>query len=650
MIVGVEMHKPKRTMENVDEPVQFDPDYRRLHLLDEEELDEIIGTLGLEIPSGVLPSNCYLSFEADEMKCLLWEGYAELIIVHKSYNSTQCYDIRWTLNPGVLLHDCYETTGAYWYGPANSSDNHWYLKQSGFAFDSLSSLGSGTFSTVTEYYWLSSKGTAVIVDMDFPVRISWNEKNRESLCISRSYKESTYSNALNGNRHVQYRVCNGVDMLETHRLVREKFLPRFTEIPDQSLLSSPHWSLTPQPKTLKINESDIADIVNKIKEHNLDCSTVDIDWQWEMKYGDFSFNKTAFSNMDETLQYLSSVNCGLTIKVYPYVNYLSENFKEGLLYRYFVRTAGGNAPVLLRWEHGVGSMIEITNPDAQDWFGSKLRNLISSYNIQTLRFGYGSSFWLPSNSEFFAEPLLPNEVMTIYSKFIDSFAHVVLERTSQTQSIPSLISVQSEIIKSEENTCLKNIIPRVLTLGLLGYPFVISDGFKLDQILDPSVTEYPSKDLFIRWMQLSSFFPATRYTVKPWYYDEEVTAISKNLTKYHQEKVLKIVDSLKDEILSGEPIIRPMWWSAPTDANTFPIDDQFMLGDAILVAPVLCEGKAGVAERSIYFPKGIWRDSSSNALISGPNWIQYYKVKQDEIALFTREVLFEPGSHNPLEH
>ena len=641
VIVGVKLHKPRRTTEPADEAVLFDPKYRRIHLLDDEEMDEIIGTLGIEIPSGIVPSNCYLSFDADEMKCLLWKGYAELLIIHKLYNSTECYDIRWTLNPGILLHDCYEMDGAFWYGPANSSLNQWYLTQSGFSFDSLSSLGSGTFSKVTEYYWLSSKGAAIIAYMDFPVHISLNEKKGESLCISRSYKESSYSDVLHGNRHVQYRVCNGVNILETHRLVRNNFFPKFSEMPDKSLLVSPHWSLTPEPKTLKVNDSDVMDIVTKIIDYKLNCSTVDLDWQWEMKYGDFSFDKRAFSEIERMLQYLSSAGCGMTLKIYPYVNYLSENFKEGLMHKYFVKTAGGNAPVLLRWEHGVGAMIDITNADAQDWFSSKLRNLITSYKIHALRFGYGNSFWLPSNAEFYAKTMLPNEVMTIYSKFINSFTHVVLERTSQTQNIPSLISIPSEIVRTEEHTCLRNVVPLVLTLGMLGYPFLISDGFKYDHTLDPDVAEFPSKELFIRWMQLSTFFPAMRYTVKPWYYDDEVIQISQNLTRFHQNTVLKITDTLKDEIHAGEPIIRPMWWSDPSDENTYPLDDQFMLGNDVIVAPILCEGKAGIAERNIYFPKGIWRDSFSKALINGPIWIQYYKVMQNQTAFFTREVLFQ---------
>ena len=642
VVIGVKLHKPEREQPHKTETFLIDPDYRRIHLFDDDELDEVTGTLGMEIPDQVPVSSCYMNVEdKPEMKCMSWEDYAELTIVHKIYNKTQCYDVRWILNPGVLLTDCYDTAGSHWFGPTNSSDYQWPLKSSPFAYDSLAPSVVGTFSTVAEYLWLSSKGVAIIIVPDFPVHISWNEKSTNTFCISRSRVESSYPDVLNTNRHVQYRICNGINIVETYRFVRSNFFPRVIDLPHHSLLLSPHWSSSSEPSSSRVNDTVITNIAKALMAHKLSCSMVEIDAKWESRYGDFTFDNNAFSNIETMLKNLTDAGCALSVKVYPYVNYMSDNFREGLVHEYFVKSSGGNAPALLQWEHGVGAMVDVTNPVSRDWFNSKLRNLRTNYNISAIRFGYGKLLRLPRYAQFHTEKLLPNKIIKLFSSFIESTGHVILERTSQTQNLPSLINIPFEIVKTEERKCLKNVIPKMLAVSMLGYPFLLSDGFDLQNLRDTNNGELPSPDLFIRWMEISSFFAAVKYTVKPWQYDDEVIKISKNLTRFHEDTVIKTIESLKENIMAGQPIFRPMWWSDPKDENTYLIDDQFFFGENMIVAPILCEGKAGVAERNIYFPKGIWRDSQTAALIPGPKWIQYYNINQNQMGIFTRELLFE---------
>jgi alpha-glucosidase len=57
-----------------------------------------------------------------------------------------------------------------------------------------------------------------------------------------------------------------------------------------------------------------------------------------------------------------------------------------------------------------------------------------------------------------------------------------------------------------------------------------------------------------------------------------------------------------------------MWWLSPDDSETFAIDDQFMVGDDMIVAPVV---QKGALSRTVYLPSGSWREYESNAVISG---------------------------------
>jgi len=91
--------------------------------------------------------------------------------------------------------------------------------------------------------------------------------------------------------------------------------------------------------------------------------------------------------------------------------------------------------------------------------------------------------------------------------------------------------------------------------------------------------------------------------------------------------------------LAGWPIIRPLWWLAPTDDAALRCDSQFLLGDRLLVAPILHQG---ARSRDVYLPGGPsirWRDyfardPSVAEILSGGTWIRNKSVQLDEIAVF----------------
>ena len=76
----------------------------------------------------------------------------------------------------------------------------------------------------------------------------------------------------------------------------------------------------------------------------------------------------------------------------------------------------------------------------------------------------------------------------------------------------------------------------------------------------------------------------------------------------------------------------------PGDRASFKIDDEFMLTNRYLVAPILCQstGDGDTTESDIYVPKGVWRDMISDRVILGPKTIKRYKVSQYEVPYFER--------------
>ena len=162
------------------------------------------------------------------------------------------------------------------------------------------------------------------------------------------------------------------------------------------------------------------------------------------------------------------------------------------------------------------------------------------------------------------------------------------------------------------------------------------------------------KELFIRWYQLFSLFlfffrfiifyyrtqlttflTAMQFSIPPWYFDNQTDIICLNLVNFRIKSGLGFYIEKLASRLDGIPIIRPMWWNnSNADASVFTISDQFMVGDEVVVAPILDEG---VTSRNIYLPGGKWLDVKSNSTILGPAWLSNYQAPLEIIPYFILE-------------
>jgi myogenesis-regulating glycosidase len=80
-------------------------------------------------------------------------------------------------------------------------------------------------------------------------------------------------------------------------------------------------------------------------------------------------------------------------------------------------------------------------------------------------------------------------------------------------------------------------------------------------------------------------------------------------------------------------MVRPLFWHAPRDEATYPIDDQFTLGDRLLVAPLLVPG---ARQRPVYLPAGRWRDYWTGTEHQGPAWLPAHPAPLETLPLFER--------------
>jgi alpha-D-xyloside xylohydrolase len=124
------------------------------------------------------------------------------------------------------------------------------------------------------------------------------------------------------------------------------------------------------------------------------------------------------------------------------------------------------------------------------------------------------------------------------------------------------------------------------------------------------VTPPLSKELFIRWSQwaaLTTFHrlhnSSTRQVRMPWSFDEEAYRLWEDSARLHDRAVPLIQQLWKDASEGGLPPLRPMWLAAPDDPAAGREEQAWMLGDNVLVAPVVTKG---ARTRRINLPSGCW--------------------------------------------
>ena len=169
-------------------------------------------------------------------------------------------------------------------------------------------------------------------------------------------------------------------------------------------------------------------------------------------------------------------------------------------------------------------------------------------------------------------------------------------------------------------------------LGISGFSFVGNDvsGFGLDS----------SEELFIRWMEMGPFIPIFRnhsnmYTRRqePWAFGPRAEKIAKKSIELRYELLPYIYDLYYISHKEGLPIFRPMIMEYEKDMNLLNMREQFMLGENMLVAPVLYEGERS---KTVYLPRGIWFNYFTMEKLQGGKW---YKLpcELDEILVFVKE-------------
>ena len=196
---------------------------------------------------------------------------------------------------------------------------------------------------------------------------------------------------------------------------------------------------------------------------------------------------------------------------------------------------------------------------------------------------------------------------------------------------------------------IKTIIPAILSAGISGHPLVSSHiaGYEYNTL--PTNSE----ELWIRWLQTCTMFPvmwthegSELFFGTKLVFDQspQTQAMFKKYAKLHVQFFPYFYTLVKEGKEKGIPVARPLYFHYPNDPNTIAIKDQFLLGDRIMVAPVL---ESGAVTRNVYFPEGNWYDFCSGTLAAtGPTTLMV-NAPLDHLPIYVKEGTIIPLYNQP---
>ena len=191
---------------------------------------------------------------------------------------------------------------------------------------------------------------------------------------------------------------------------------------------------------------------------------------------------------------------------------------------------------------------------------------------------------------------------------------------------------------------LRGNLPTILGMGLSGQP---NEGSDIGGFAGP----VPGMELFVRWVQQGIFQP--RFSIhsasddntvtEPWMYPE-VKELIKELMLFRYRMSPYLYSLEYEASRTGAPVMRPLVYEFQNDENTYDIDDEFMLGRDLLVAPVMEEG---ADSRMIYLPQdSVWYDMNNNFMRHEGGQIGPVRADLDTTPMFLREGAIVPFALN----
>jgi alpha-glucosidase len=431
-----------------------------------------------------------------------------------------------------------------------------------------------------------------------------------------------------------------------------KTLEEYTRLTGRAPLP-PRWALGyHQCRWGYKSEADIRRVVDGFKEHELPLDAIHLDIDYMDGYRVFTVNEESFPDFKRLADDLAADGIKLVTILDPGVKIDPdyEVYNIGLEQDVFCKLPDGKPLRGLVWPGWV-HFPDFSKQETRAWWGSFYRSLIEA-GVD----GFWHDMNEPASFSAFGEMTLPRvtrhhlegkegsheEAHNLYGGQMNRAGYEAIQRINPEKR--PWILTRSGWAGSQryawkwtgdvESTwpALKMTIGTVLGTGISGFPYTGSDigGF----------SGSPDAELFTRWFQMSAFMALFRnHTAigaplrEPWVYGEPTTSICREFLKVRQSLMPYLYSLSWQAHLTGAPLVRPLSWVDEEDQRLWEVDDSFMLGDALLVAPVV---EQGAAFRKVTLPNGRWYNFWDDVVFDGGREI-VVETSMDKTPVFVKE-------------
>ena len=437
----------------------------------------------------------------------------------------------------------------------------------------------------------------------------------------------------------------------------KKILSRYAELTGHMPLP-PMWALgNQQSRWSYYPDSMVEEVVKQYRDRDLPLDVVHLDIDFMQGYRVFTFDPKRFPDPKGLTEKLSAQGVKLITIVDPGVKYQPPAtsaptstasrpelepqdkryyvYDQGITHNYFQHRKNGELFIPKVWP-GESVFVDYTLPDARRWWGDLHRAYLDNGIA-----GIWNDMNEPSD---FIDQTGKNQIdvvsddegeKTTHAKNRNVFALLMARATYEglerllpdrrpyviTRSGYAGIQRYSTMWIGDTNSTWETLalnIPMFTSLGLSGQPFVGADvgGF----------IGRGNGELLVRSYQVSFLSPFCRnhkvidgYDQEPWRFGKYYEDIIRKYLKLRYQLLPFLYTSLEEAHRTGVPLFRPLLLNYQDDESTYNLDDEFMVGGDLLVAPVM---KSDVTSRLVYLPKGIWYDYWTNRKFEGGTMVR----------------------------
>jgi myogenesis-regulating glycosidase len=469
-------------------------------------------------------------------------------------------------------------------------------------------------------FWYATKGVGLWVRTPLDFRYSVNE-------VVGGKKDGLLRVAMPLASALEYDLMIAGDVREVvRRFAREVGYPR--RVPPAEYFRLPIYTTWVEHKA-EVSQAKVLEFARAIRANDLPAGVLEIDDKWEVHYGDMDFDPAKFPDPRVMNGELHRMGFRSTLWVHPFVNPDTKTFAEhgddGLLLRDANGTTG-----MIRWWNGPAAVWDFTNPKAGEIFRRRLDGLMKEKGFDGFKFDGGDVHYVVRD----AKPMRPitaaeypdvyNEVATAQYGWNETRVGIYSQPLGIVQRL-----IDKNSVWGRENG-LAALVPEALTTSLRGFSFLMPDMVGGNQYDGDTI----DLELLVRWAQASALMPLLQFSVGPWHHGPEAVRLCREASRLHVDFAPYTYRLAEESTRTGEPILAPLFYHSPDDAETFRITDQFMLGPDVVVAPVVTKGALA---RDLYLPRGRWVDYRTKKPVEGGRWLKGYAAPLDVLPLFVRE-------------